>query len=197
MPPPRSLPASDLERLASLPNTQVTSPTPPSAAQRPFSNSYLYVYSNEHVLYELCQFYGILNVLSGESFQHWKIDTSQLVMISNTLVEGFALHFRTITDFLFPGVSPQSTDIVADDFCQPGVWCHNISTMPDSLVEARKRANKEIAHLASNRSQLNDSNRLWDYNQLSLEVTKILHLFRQKADVDKLGDQVFSFLDKL
>ncbi len=175
----------------------MSSPRPPTAAQRPFSNSYLYSYSNEHVLYELYQFYGILNVLRGESFQRWQIDPSQSVMIRNTLVEGFALHFRSITDFLFPGVSPQSTDIVADDFCQSGVWCHNISTMSDSLVAARKRANKEIAHLTSNRSQLTDSNRLWDYNQLSLEVTTILHLFRQKADVDKLGDQVFGFLDEL
>jgi hypothetical protein len=175
----------------------MTSPAPPRAEQRPFSNSYLYAYSNEHLLYELCQFYGILNALHGESFRHWQTNASQSIIIGNTLVEGFALHFRIITDFLFPGVSPQSTDIVADDFCQPGAWNCNKSTMSDSLATARKKANKEIAHLTSNRSLLTAANRLWDLNQLSREVTSTLHLFRQRADVDKLGDHVFSFINEL
>ncbi len=113
------------------------------------------------------------------------------------LVEGFALHFRTVIDFLFPGVNPKCTDIVAGDFCQPGVWSQNVSTMSKSLKTARMRANKEIAHLTSDRSLLTDSSRVWDYKQLSLEVTPILRLFSQQADVDKLGDQVCSFIGTL
>jgi len=175
----------------------MTSPTPQSPAKRPFSNSYLRDYSNEHVLYELKQFYGIIAILSDEQDQHRGPTPSLSVIANNTLVEGFALHLRNIVDFLFPAVNPQPTDICADDFCQPGAWSHNVSTISQVLAEARKRANKEVAHLTSNRSDLDDSSRLWDHIQLSQETTQILRLFCQQADKDKLGDQVCLYIDKL
>jgi hypothetical protein len=175
----------------------MNTPTPSSAAQRPFLNSYLYDYSNEHVLYELCQFYGILNVLRDQSCQSWETDPSRSTMIMNTFVEGFALHFRTIIDYLFPGPSQQPTDIIASDFCPPGAWNHKFSNMPQSLKDARTRANKEIAHLTSNRSLLTDSNRLWYCDPLSQEVTSVLQHFSEQADEDKLGDQVFNFIGNL
>jgi hypothetical protein len=175
----------------------MSSPTPQPPAKRPFSNSYLSNYSNEHVLYEIKQFYGISTILRDEQDQHWGLTPSQSIIARNTLVEGFVLHFRNIVDFLFPPVNPQPTDICADDFCQPGAWSHNISTISQVLAEARRRANKEIAHLTSNRSDLNDSNRPWNLNQLSQETTQTLRLFRQKADKDKLGNQVCLYIDRL
>jgi len=117
--------------------------------------------------------------------------------MNNTLLEGFALHLRSVIDFLCPSNTPKSTDITADDFCASGVWRPLVSPRPHSLTAARTRANKEIAHLTSNRSLLTDQNRIWDYNQLTAEITMILRRFRHHADANRLGDRVITLIDAL
>jgi len=171
--------------------------TPTSAPSRPFQDAYLYSYSNEHVLYECQQFFWITHVLSLGAVAQWVSETSQRNLLNNTLLEGFALHLRSVIDFLGPNNNPQPTDITANDFCAPGVWLQRVPARPQSLTTARTRANKEIAHLTSNRSLLTDQSRIWNYNLLAQEITDLLRLFRQHADANRLGDRVIDFIDRL
>jgi hypothetical protein len=173
------------------------STTPAGAPIRPFQDAYLYSYSNEHLLYECTQFFWVSNLLSQGAVAQWVPDPDQGILMNNTLLEGFALHLRSVIDFLCPSNSPLSTDITADDFCASGVWRPHVSPRSHSLTTARTRANKEIAHLTSNRSQLTDQNRIWDYNQLTAEITMFLRLFRQHADANRLGDRVIALIDSL
>jgi hypothetical protein len=173
------------------------STTPAVAPSRPFQDAYLYSYSNEHLLYECTQFFWVSNMLSQGAIAQWVPEPDQGILMNNTFLEGFALHLRSVIDFLCPSNSPQSTDITADDFCASGVWRPLVSPWPHSLTTARTRANKEIAHLTSNRSLLTDQNRIWDYTQLTAEITMLLRLFRQRADANRLGDRVISLIDSL
>jgi len=173
------------------------STTPAVAPTRPFQDSFLYAYSNEHLLYECSQFHWVSNVLPQDAVAQWVPEPDQRILMNNTLLEGFALHLRSVIDFLCPSNSPQSTDITADDFCASGVWRPHVSPRPHSLTTARTRANKEIAHLTSNRSLLTDVNRPWDYNKLTVEITVLLRLFRRHADANRLGDRVITLIDSL
>jgi hypothetical protein len=173
------------------------STTPAVAPSRPFQDAYLYSYSNEHLLYECTQFFWVSNVLSQGAVAQWVPEPDQGTLMINTLLEGFALHLRSVIDFLCPRSSPQSTDITADNFCASGVWRPLVSQFPHSLTTARTRANKEIAHLTSNRSLLSDQNRIWNYIQLTAEITRLLRLFRQHADANRLGDRVIILIDSL
>jgi len=173
------------------------STTPAVAPSRPFQDAYLYSYSNEHLLYECTQFFWVSNVLSQGAVAQWVPEPDQGTLMNNTLLEGFALHLRSVIDFLCPSNTPKSTDITADDFCASGVWRPLVSPRPHSLTAARTRANKEIAHLTSNRSLLTDQNRIWDYNQLTAEITMILRRFRHHADANRLGDRVITLIDAL
>jgi hypothetical protein len=176
----------------------MTSTIPPSVAPiRPFQDAYLYNYSNEHLLYECQQFFWVSNVLGQGVVAQWVSDEDQRTLINNTFIENYALHLRSVIDFLCPSNSPHATDITANDFCASGVWTLHVSPMPSLLCAARKRANKEIAHLTSDRSLLTDQNRIWDYNQLSPEITRILRLFHQHAEKNRLGDRVIAFIGSL
>jgi len=174
-----------------------SSTTPAVAPNRPFHDAYLYSYSNEHLLHECTQFFWVSNVLSQGAVAQWVPDPDQGTLMNNTLLEGYALHLRSVIDFLCPGNSPQSTDITADDFCASGVWRPLVSPRPHSLTTARTRANKEIAHLTSNRSLLTDQNRIWNYSQLTAEATRLLRLFRLHADANRLGNRVIILIDSL
>ena len=176
----------------------MTSSTIPAVApSRPFNDTYLYSYSNEHLLHECTQFFWVSNVLSQDAVAKWVPEPDQVTLMNNTVIEGFALHLQSVNDFLCPCISPQSTDITADDFCASGVWRPLVSPRPDSLTIARTRANKEIAHLTSNRSLLADQNRIWSYNQLTSEITNLLRLFRRHADSNRLGDRMITLIDGL
>jgi hypothetical protein len=148
-------------------------------------------------LYECTQFFWVSNVLSQGTVAQWVTEPDQGTLMNNTLLEGFALHLRSVIDFLCPSNTPKSTDITADDFCASGVWCPLVSPRPNSLTVARTRANKEIAHLTSNRSLLTDQNRIWNYTQLTAEITILLRRFRQHADANRLGDRVITLIDNL
>jgi hypothetical protein len=174
----------------------MASPTPQSAPIREdFTNEYLIDYSSEHLYYELCQIKAIVNALANDSLEHLNTIGFQTNLIQNLLVEGFALHLRNIIDFLYPPSSPRPTDVVASDFCQPGTWPPQ--NMSQSLIDAHTRANKEIAHLTTNRSLLNNLSREWQYNRFYLEVKTILHCFLLLADRNKLGDQVYQVIDSM
>jgi hypothetical protein len=100
----------------------MTSCTIPAVApSRTFNDTYLYSYSNEHLLYECTQFFWVSNVLSQDAVAQWVPEPDQVTLMNNTLIEGFALHLRSVIDLLYPCISPQSTDITADDFCASGV----------------------------------------------------------------------------
>lgn len=176
----------------------MSSTIPPSApSTRPFQDKYLFDYSNEHLLYECRQFFWASNVLDQGLFAQWTSDEHQQTLIKNTYIENYVLHLRSVIDFLCPSNSPRKTDITANDFCASGVWAPLVSPIPILLADARTRANKEIAHLTSDRSLLTDQSRPWACNQLSKEITMILRLFRKHAETNRLGTQVINFIDNL
>jgi hypothetical protein len=104
----------------------------------------------------------------------------------NAQVESFAIHVRSLLDFLYD-VRGKSTDAVASDYIPAG-W-----TPPDkpaSLDPVKSRVGKEIAHPSYNRIGLTDVTRQWPYLQVWLDLAKLLRAFAQKASPGLLPSDV-------
>lgn len=121
-----------------------------STIQRPYSDSYLLAYSDEHVLYEIGMLFRTGAVISNHQLKVSGPTAAHAETLANVLVEAFGLHLRNVIDFLFLE-RPKPTDIVAADFCAPGGWEEARATINATLEVARSRANRELAHLTTDR----------------------------------------------
>ena len=163
---------------------------PISSIERPYSDAYLLEYSSEHLLYELDMFLWLAQVCGGDA----KIaagssrDTTRL---SNVLIESFVVHLRNLIDFLYID-APQKTDVVAADFCADGVWKAARPRVSAALETARTRANKEIAHLTTDRLKGSSPAKRWEFVALAKEIHALLRVFSTHALPDRLAWQARS-----
>jgi hypothetical protein len=165
--------------------------------QRPYSDTDLMAYSAEHVAYEVRMFFQIVEIIEqrgagrddttaslptfiGSSWERERVATD------NTCVESFMTHLRNLIAFLFD-LHPRPTDVAAMDFCHPGVWQ---PTASPSLNDARRRVDKELAHLTTNRMSGSSPRKRWDVTGLAQELTPVLHDFAAKALTSRLSPQV-------
>ncbi len=144
---------------------------------RPFDDSYLLAYSAEHIAYEIDMFFGMTEMLSPLN----KIGASSLAeakRLNFAMIEAFVIHLRNLIDFLYMD-RPQSTDVVATDFCTN--WQTVRPTISPVLEKARVRANKELAHLTTDRLAGSPPAKQWDFSALAGEIRPLLRLFVKHA----------------
>jgi len=155
---------------------------------RDFTDAELAAYSDKHLLYEIRMLIGCADLIackfaSGEQSTAWAF--------SNARVEAFAIHVRNIVDFLYPRKDkPQDTDVSAWDFLADRT---SLGKIPDSLNDARRRADKEVGHLTTSRRDDDDRGKPWPL-ELVVEVFGVLLKFVQVASPEKLGIQVREFV---
>jgi hypothetical protein len=159
---------------------------PSNSPVRPFSDAYLLAYSEEHVLYEFDMFLWLAQVFGSKE----KLRVPPAVFdawLSNVLIESFVVHLRNVIDFLYP-VKPKHTDIVAANFFDPGAL--KLPEISETLKTARVRANKEIAHLTTDRITGNPPKKVWNIKSIVNEVWPLLNLFAEKALATRLSPRV-------
>jgi hypothetical protein len=117
---------------------------------RPFADRYLLDYSAEHVYYEFDMFLWLAQVCGNPLVKLQGSTVHDTQRLANTLIEGFTIHLRNVIDFLYLK-EPKPSDVVADDFFESDVWLQIRPTISPKLASARGRANKEIAHLTTER----------------------------------------------
>jgi hypothetical protein len=174
---------------------------PSAPITRPFADSYLLDYSNEHVFYEVDHFFWLADLLDRSSliinptspFGTPSITVTgsapeDLKRVNNILIEGFAIHLRNVIDFLY--TKPQPTDVVAEDFFPLGDWDKIRPPISTTLEAARIRANKEIAHLTTDRMAGSPPAKRWDCKGLANEIRPLLQLMSSKALSTRLGPNV-------
>jgi len=161
-----------------------TSPLP----VRPFNDAYLVAFSAEHVGYEIDMFFGMVEALTQSSL----IGASSAAVaarLKNAVIEAFVIHLRNLIDFLYLE-RPQPTDVVGADFCETGIWEAQRPAITSTLVAARVRANKEIAHLTSQRISGTPPEKAWEPASLAAEMKPLLQLFVTKASSARLSPNV-------
>jgi hypothetical protein len=160
----------------------------PSSPQRPFSDAYLMAYADEHVVYEFEMFLWLARVCGGET-RIGAPSASDVARLNNALIESFVVHLRNVIDFIYPE-SRKPTDVVAEDFFAPGEWTRFRPKRSRTLTAARVRANKEIAHLTTDRFKGNPPEKGWDFASLAAEIRLLIRLFAGNALAVRLSPKV-------
>ena len=180
--------------------------------KRPYGDTELMAYSNEHVWYEVWMFFEAVSALTPVSAtaSSYVSSTSSgptvappfgvpnsvapppgtaqrhSTVTSNTQIESFMAHLRNLIEFLFT-LRPGDTDVAAVDFCAPGAWNPVIS---QTLSDAKRRVNKELAHLTTDRISGSPSRKQWDFTRLAHELRLQLQDFVARADSAKLSSRI-------
>jgi hypothetical protein len=155
---------------------------------RPFSDSYLLGYSDEHVFYEIDHFFWLAQLLGGGTIALGASSPADITRLNNILIEGFAIHLRNMIDFLY--VDPYPTDVVAADFFHSGDRNKIRPAITNSLEAAKVRANKEIAHLTTERIAGAPPAKRWDFPGLADELRPLLRLVSARALPSMLSPKV-------
>jgi hypothetical protein len=153
---------------------------------RPFDDAYLFAYSAEHVWYEIYMFFGMKEMFSPPSMIVAP-SGEKVRMVNCALIESFGIHFRNIIDFLYTD-DPQPTDVVAADYCAE--WAKLRFPISQELEKARTRANKELAHLTTQRIAGAPQEKNWDFAGLAEKIRPSLHLFVKHARAGALAPKV-------
>lgn len=159
-----------------------------SPPKRPFSDGYLLKYSREHVYYEFDMLLGLADLFTRVSKISAPSD-HDAQRIKNALVESSVIHVRNVIAFLYLD-DPGETDVVAADFYAPGVWKARRPELSSTLAKAKRRANKEIAHLSSSRMSGAPPEKLWNFPALASELLAIMRFMVSGADGLKLSPNV-------
>lgn len=132
----------------------------------------------EHLYYEIWMLRWTTIILSFGVFGD--------SICKNAFVESFAIHTRNLIEFLFDRKAKVTSDtIVAEHyFPDPATWRDRYPQKSKILQEAWIRANKQIAHMSTDRKKREKWNQAAIWNALC----PILRDFVNKAPKDKFGD---------
>ena len=154
-----------------------------------FTEPALLTYSEEHLLYELRMLLETATRLIDD--QQYSIDA----VTDNALLESFAVHARSLADFLF-AARQQEDDIVATDYIDEADlqrWRDDLGEIPPVIQSARRRTNKEIAHLTVVR-QSKDLGKGWDVRAILNEFIPPFQSFAFHAKRSRLHEKARTFI---
>jgi len=133
-----------------------------------FSDDELREYAGEHVLYEITHFVRAAQAIEA---------ARSALFPMNFAIEVFALHIRNLLDFFAPR-NPRKTDACAHHF-------HREWQAPELniyLGEARRMADKHVAHLTTDRTTDIDS-KSWAVEPIVYSLVPIIESFTSGADL--------------
>ncbi len=107
----------------------------------------------------------------------------------NAQTEAFAVHVRTLAAFLYPEhFQSKPDDVTAGHFfSSPHEWQLRRPKLSDALAAARKRSDKEVAHVTTARIAGTPPAKHWDVRTLLRELGTVLVLFATYAESERLG----------
>jgi len=110
------------------------------------SDADLLAYSQEHLRYEIQNFFDAGRLLAARSFD---TSNSDEITIKNALVESFATHLRNLLLFLYP-YGGEKSDVISDLFFSNPIPDWKRKRQPESVFgfrDLRQRASQEVSHL--------------------------------------------------
>jgi len=142
--------------------------------------------ASKHLYYEYTMMKEISSSISKrEMKKRW---------LNNAALEAFIIHVRALIDFLFND-KPYEDDIIAQDFfISPELWNNVRPEIPDSLQKAKKRADKEMAHLTYARLDVSPQAKLWPFLKIEYEIDLIMGIFLNHIDQNTIDSEWRVFL---
>ena len=96
---------------------------------------------------------------------------------SNAFLESFAIHARNLIDFLYLRNhyrNDRPTDVLLEDYLGGELPPQSLPAITPLLQNAKKMADKQVAHLASNRLLYGVMDRAWAFTLIYADITTAL-----------------------
>jgi len=140
--------------------------------------------ADEHLKYEIDCLFGTalaMNAIRQESATDF-IGTA----VRNALLESFAIHARTLLQFLY-SESPNGDWVIAEDFFDvPETWFQGRPQKSFRLGELTRRVAKEVAHLSYDRLLVRPEKKPWNIVHLAKEFAIVLAVFNQLVSSERI-----------
>lgn len=101
--------------------------------------------------------------------------------LANAVLESWVMHARNLIDFFYG--SKQQDDIVMLDFVGEIIGSFGFPEISEELSDARRRANKEMAHLTSTRIGISPDEKQWAFGLITNQI-----IDRMKAFINLVND---------
>jgi hypothetical protein len=108
-------------------------------------------------------------------------------------VEGFALHFRNLYEFLYE--DKKGGYVTAEHFCRRGIWKRVRPPLPPIIKDAKNRANEEIAHLTKNRKPRKPDRTPWPFMEIAGAIRPILESLAANSVEGRLSPRVLQSIE--
>ena len=110
-------------------------------------------------------------------------------VINSAFLESFTIHLRVLIGFFY-SENPRNDDIIADDFFAiSGEWQSIRPPKTKVLDKAKRRADKEVAHLTYTRLDITPEQKNWDFVEIFNDIQVIVKTFLNNISIDLLGSK--------
>lgn len=145
---------------------------------------------SKHLYYEFSMFTALTNEM---------IKGYPAGLINNSLLQSFLTHVRNLTDFLYPKENSGNDDVIAKHFFEnPEDWLKVCPAITPLLREAKRRANKELAHLTYSRLRVSPEQKTWAFANIAIDMVNCFDVFMTNVSRDLLHsdwDKFWEFRD--
>lgn len=143
--------------------------------------------ASNHLWYEIWMFQELIKGSSST-------DNNQI--ITNALLESFAIHVRVLIHFFF-NKSGQKDDVLAIHFfSDPSDWLDQSPPYTEILKKAKKRADKEVAHLTYFRQKVTPNKKPWNLIPIAKDLQQTIEKFFDLVSKDLLGERWDKTIDQ-
>ncbi len=153
-------------------------------------------YSNHHLKYEIDMLIwttGILSTLGAVKKQ-----SPIPLTINNAIMNSYSMHARNLIDFLYLRSlgRDRKTDIIVEDFIDQDVLIGKLPDISPILEEAIVKADKQVAHLTTNRIEYEESGKEWRFVEIAIEISKRFFAISVLFPSDKTGEDFLELISK-
>ena len=156
------------------------------------SDDELLEYSGEHVFHEINLFFQTGSIMMLGSNEP---ESAGRKLLTNLLVQSFAIHCRNLVNFFYPTKPPQHDDVVAAYFFPGKRFPPSFPAKASPTLEgARTRADKQVSHLTTRRIAGTPPEKRWPARELLSEFRDLLLEFVRQAAPDRLHAKIGDFV---
>ena len=115
---------------------------------------------------------------------------------NNAVMNSYSMHARNLIDFLYLRSlgKDRNTDVIVEDFIEPSKLAEGLPPMPPLLAEAKRKADKQVAHLTTDRIQFEEAGKEWRFIEIALDIARTFNAISGLFPPERTGDAFLTLI---
>jgi hypothetical protein len=155
---------------------------------RSLSDGELRDYADHHLKYEIEMLVWASGIMA--TLGTFREEGPLAWACNNALLNTFALHSRNLIDFLYLGASDKgrATDVIVQDYVDQKTLSKYLPPITPLLQQAKKKADKQAAHLTTDRIQYAKSGKGWKFIEIAKDIMKAFRAIAPVLPENRVSD---------